>query len=92
MVTFNGKSNKFHIIIIYAYPATSQANVDRNKMLYADVQAYNETVSKSDVLITLLDANATLLKDGDIEFPVKRVLFGPNKARANANSPSSENS
>jgi hypothetical protein len=75
-----------HAIIIYAFPATCSENVDRNKVLYAAVTAHIEAIPKGDMVVTLLDANATVTPDVDSDHPVKRVLYGPNRVTTNRNS------
>ena len=86
VVTFDGKFNKFHAVVIYAHPATCADNVASNKILFAAVAAHIEAIPKGDMVVTLLDANATVTTDGESDYPVKRVLYGPNRVQINRNS------
>ena len=84
VVTFDGKHNKLHIIIHYAHPATSVANVEKNKIAYSKITEHLDGIPKGDIALTLLDANATLVPDNNSAI-TNRVLYGPNKATPNAN-------
>ena len=59
--------------------------MEKNKSAYARITEHLEGIPKGDIVLTLLDANATLVPDDNTAI-TKRVLFGPNEAVANANS------
>ena len=83
VVHFRVSIGKLHVIVFYGHPATG-ASVEKNKPLYDSMTNFINNTPKSDIVLILCDANATLPVDGD------RVRFGPQEKQNNNSSAFSE--
>jgi exonuclease III len=84
VVSFQGKHNKFHVIIFYSPTATMRASKLAVRAEYNLILEFIRSQPKGDIIVTLCDANATLSTDDDTCTP-RRVLFSP-KEKSNKNS------